>query len=136
MARPSGPKNRCSGNWTEARFKNFIVSLLRAGTRKWEPISATLKEARVSRGNYLCKGCNQVVPKSTKVDGKRKNNVTVDHIFPVVDPDVGFTSWEEYINRMFCEKENLQVLCYSCHQDKSNQERAVAANRRQRDKNV
>lgn len=134
MGRPSGPKTRCNGTWTEGRYKNFIVSLLRAGTRKWAPIDKVLREARVSRGLYLCNGCKQEVPKSIKVDGVRKNNVTVDHIRPVVDPDKGFTNWDEYIENLFCERDNLQVLCYSCHQDKSNKERAVAKERRKRDR--
>lgn len=50
-------------------------------------------------------------------------DVQVDHIKPVVDPDKGFKDWWTYINRLYCEKENLQVLCKECHKAKTNEER-------------
>ena len=36
------------------------------------------------------------------------------------------TTYDEAISRMFCEKDNLQILCWDCHQDKSNEEKAAA----------
>jgi 5-methylcytosine-specific restriction endonuclease McrA len=50
-------------------------------------------------------------------------DVQVDHIQPVVNPKTGFTTWEEYINNMFCEKSNLQVLCKPCHSVKTQEEK-------------
>jgi hypothetical protein len=47
----------------------------------------------------------------------------VDHKDPVIDPVVGFTDWNEYIRRMFCGPENLQVLCDPCHAEKTRAER-------------
>lgn len=133
MGRPSGPKTRCNGQWTEARFRSFIFSILRSGTRRWAPKIEVKKEARVERGMYLCAGCNEAVPVTVPtVDskGKRKrvNNVFVDHIEPIVDPSEGFTSFDTYIENMFCEKDNLQVLCKACHDQKSKQEREIAKN--------
>lgn len=102
--------------WTEARYKSFIKSTLRQATRKWAPINEVLKEARVERGVYLCAGCKEHVPKTTlnAETRKRVNNIHVDHIEPVV-PVTGWVSWDSCIERMFCERENLQVLCGSCH---------------------
>lgn len=57
-------------------------------------------------------------------------NIFVDHIKPIIDPVVGFTTWDECIERMFCEADNLQVLCKTCHDEKSNEERALAVMRR------
>lgn len=136
MARPSGPKTRCSGKWTEARYRSFITSCLRQGSRRWAPISEVQKEARVSRGVYLCAGCKEEVPATIKVGRKRQQNVFVDHVNPIVDPEVGFTTWDEYIERMFCEKDNLQLLCKSCHDIKSDEERAKAIIRRKEEKNA
>ncbi|MCA9380666.1 HNH endonuclease, partial [Candidatus Dojkabacteria bacterium] len=104
MARPAGPKTRCNNQWTESRFKTFIQSLLRQGTRRWAPITETEKDARVERGMYKCALCKEVVPATIKSGKKRVRNVFVDHIEPVVDPTTGFTNWDEYINNMFCEK--------------------------------
>lgn len=135
MARPAGEKTRCNGQWTEARFMSFIKGMLRQGTRRWAPISETMKDARVSRGLYECAKCKRHVPPTIKEGRKRIKNVAVDHIDPIVDPEKGFTTWDDCIERMFCEKENLQLLCKECHDEKSVKERAVAAETRKRNKN-
>lgn len=130
MARPSGPKTRAGGIWTEARYKSFVVGNLRQSSRKWPPIGECLKAARVARGEYLCAGCGEVVPATTKVDGKRVKNVHVDHINPIVNPATGWVSFDSFINGLFCEPENLQVLCEVCHTIKTNNEKAIAKERR------
>lgn len=129
MARPSGPKIRNDGQWTEARFNSFIKSLLRSGTRRWGPKNTVKRAAKISRGIYLCNGCKEEGPATIKIDGKRVDNAVVDHIEPIIDPDVGFTTWDDCIQRMFCEADNLQVLCHSCHEEKSNEERSRAKRR-------
>lgn len=136
MARPSGPKTRNGGQWTESRFNTFVRNLLRSGTRKWNPIHQTKKEARVSRGMYECADCGNIVPPTIKVGRKRVNNVHVDHIEPVVDPDVGFTNFDEYIERLFTEKENLQLLCGPCHDRKTQEERQRGVERRRKEKHI
>lgn len=64
---------------------------------------------------------------SIKKGRKKINNVFVDHIEPIVDPKTGFTTWEDYIERMFCETDGLQLLCGECHDKKSMDERAETA---------
>ena len=135
MARPLGELTRCTGRWTEARFKSFIKSLLRSGTRRWAPISDVKRKARRGRGFYLCDSCGETVPASIKIEGKRVNNAVVDHVVPVVDPEQGFESWDKVIDRMFCEAENLQLLCHECHSKKTGDERQQAKERREREKN-
>lgn len=124
--RPSGPKTRNSGNWTEAKFRSFITNQLRGATRKWGPINEVKKEANVARGFYICNECKQRVPLTVKNGSKRKKNVFVDHIKPAVDPEKGFEGFDKYIERMFCEKDNLQVLCGPCHDIKTAEERELA----------
>jgi len=111
-------KTRNGGKWTEARFRTFVTSGLRATSRKWPPIHAARKKAWVRRGVYKCNGCKKNV-RATK-DGK--NNIFVDHIEPVV-PKEGWSDWDSYIERLFCEEDNLQVLCKTCHDRKSKKER-------------
>lgn len=132
--RPSGPKSRCSGTWTEARFKSFIVGNLRRATVKWKPISDCLKEARTRRGFYRCACCKEEVPASIKDGRKRVKNIHVDHIEPAVDPAKGFTTWDDFINRLFCESDNLQALCKACHDVKSQEEKEIAKERRAQEK--
>ena len=134
MARPSGPKTRCSGKWTEARFKSFIISALRGATNRWGPKKEVEKEANVKKGFYKCAECQEVVPLKDKHNGRMVKNVHIDHIVPIVDPEVGFTTWDDYIERMFCEKDGLQVLCKACHDVKCGEERAIATERRRQEK--
>lgn len=129
--RIGGPKTRCSGTWTEAKFRSFIKGNLRRATQKWKPIHDCLRDARVSRGLYLCASCKKHIPTTIKTDeGKRVKNVHVDHIKPIIDPAIGWTNYDDMIERMFCEADNLQVLCNECHKKKTDEEKAIAKSRR------
>lgn len=136
MARPSGAKVRCSGLWTEAKFTNFIKNLLRSGQRKWKPMQDCIKNARTRRGFYHCAECEQEVPATFihPTSGRRTKNIIADHIEPVIDPAVGFTTWDEFIERLFVEDEHWQALCWSCHKIKTSEETQVATNRRREEK--
>lgn len=119
---------------TEAAFVSFVKGTLRRASRFWKPISETLKGANVRRGVYLCNGCKEEVPSSIVINNKRVKNAVVDHINPVVDPTTGFSGWDDFVNNLYCERTNLQVLCYSCHSVKSQQERALAKESRDQKK--
>ena len=134
MGRPAGPKTRCGGQWTESKFNSFIRNQLRSATRKWAPINNVKKAANVSRGVYFCSCCKQRVPPTVKVGKKRVKNIFVDHIEPIVDPEVGFVDWDTFIERLFCEEDNLQLLCGFCHDQKTLKERETATARRQQEK--
>ena len=134
MARPSGEKTRCGGVWTEARFNSFIKSALRGASRKWGPMQQCLKDARTRFGYYRCAGCLQEVPASIKIGNKRHKNAVADHIDPVVDPVVGFVSWDEVIKRMFVEKDGFQCLCKACHDAKCQEETNIRKEQRRKDK--
>lgn len=109
--------------WTDAKFRSWIVSLLRKGTLRYPPRNEVLKEAKTEKKvniksgrlaqHYRCAGCGGEFPMS---------QVCVDHIEPVTT-ELGFTSWDDYIKRMFCVKENLQCLCKNCHDAKTAMER-------------
>jgi len=126
MGRPAGEKTRCGNRWTEARYRSFIENALRSATRKWGPIGDCEKAARTRRGYYRCACCQKEIPATVKEGRKRVNNKFVDHIEPAV-PVTGWTTWDDYIERLFCEIENLQLLCKECHDLKSKEEMAERA---------
>lgn len=117
-------KPRNGGEWTEARYRSFVTSALRSASRRWPPKYSSLKAALVGRKenkktgklaqHYRCAACTG---EFVAVD------VQVDHIYPVVDPKVGFVSWDKYIENMYCEEEGFQVLCLSCHKEKTLKEK-------------
>ena len=110
--------------WTEGRLKSFITSTIRSGFRRWPEKYEALNKAKAGKKvnevtgrlaeHYKCEHC-----KKTYVS----KDVQVDHIDPVVPPS-GFTSWDDFINRLFCSAKNLQVLCKTCHQVKTKKETA------------
>lgn len=117
-------KKKLSINWTDGRKKAFITSVLRSGSRRWPPKYETLNEAKtIKRINekskrlaqhYLCAACQQEYT---------NKDVQVDHIQPVVDPKLGFQDWNTFIDRLFCDADNLQVLCTACHNTKTKTEK-------------
>ena len=130
-------KHKCNGLWTEARFNSFITSALRSAHSRWGPKSTAKKRAWIKRGVYLCALCGEEGPATLpplKGKKRRRNNAAVDHIEPVVNPAIGKTTWDEYIDRMFVEEEGYQVLCHKCHTKKTQEERTIANDRRKKEK--
>ena len=115
-----------NGAWTLGRFNSFITSTLRAGARRWQPKYETLNAAKTEKKinektgrlaqHFRCEVCQQEFT---------AKDMEVDHILPAVDPSVGFTTWDEFINRLFCEQDNLQAICTGCHKIKSSTERKI-----------
>ncbi len=114
------------GRWTEGRFNSFVISTLRAGARRWQPKYDTLNAAKTEK---------KINPKSGRLAqhfqcSLCKNEFTqkdmeVDHIKPVVDPKKGFTTYDDFINRLFCEASNLQAICKGCHSIKTKKEKEI-----------
>jgi 5-methylcytosine-specific restriction endonuclease McrA len=110
--------------WTEGRWRAFVTSALRSASRRYPPKYETLNDSKTEKKvnvktgrlaqHYRCAECN---------DEFVAKDVEVDHIRPVIDPKRGFTSWDDYINRLFCDKKNMQTLCKECHLVKTKQEK-------------
>lgn len=94
-------------------LKTFLIWQLRKISYRFPARTQALAKARVDRGLYKCAHC-------TNIFGPR--DVQVDHILPVVDPAKGWVSWDDYITRMFCGPEQMQILCKPCHKIKTDAE--------------
>jgi hypothetical protein len=116
-------------SWSDGRLKSFITSTLRGGFRRYPPKFEVLKEAfwgkkvnsKTGRmaAHYVCAECKHEYP---------LKEVQIDHIEPVVVPKEGFVSWDKFIERLYCDKTNLQVLCKPCHKEKTANEKKERLN--------
>lgn len=115
-----------ASSWTEARRRSFIISVLRSGTRRFPPKYECLNAAKTEKKknkktgrlaqHYKCNSCQKEYVAT---------EIQVDHIEPIVDPKTGFTSWDSFIERLFCPIDNLQCLCLGCHKKKTLKEKGV-----------
>ena len=125
-------KPRNGGQWTDGRFRSFIMSTLRSASKRWGPRAAALSAARLRRGVYECAVCKREMqatewkPYKSKAklgQMKKVKHPQMDHIEPVIDPAVGFVSWDEVVARLFVEQDGWQAICYECHEAITAQER-------------
>lgn len=113
------PRTRAGETMTESQYFSFIRSGLRAKSQRWPPKFQLLKdERRAVKGKrhkweYQCAHCKQWF---------QMKEVQIDHIVATGS----LTSYEDlprFVATLFCEVDNLQILCKPCHQVKSNEER-------------
>jgi hypothetical protein len=88
---------------------NFAMASLRRATYRWPYGHMAMSRQRVERGFYKCEVCKEVFgPKE----------INKDHIEPVI-PVTGKKSWDETIERMFVKSSGYQILCLTCHDNKT-----------------
>ena len=116
------PKTRNAGTMTESAFWSFIRSSLRQKSRWWKPIAeAKLKAKRKYKGpnkrqkfEYLCNVCKEWFA---------DKEINVDHIIPAGTLRCA-QDLPGFVERLFCEVDNLQVLCETCHNKKTQDEKS------------
>lgn len=98
----------------DAIRKAFVISTLRRASYRWYGRTEAFRAGRIERGLYECASCK----------GHFKNKqIRLDHRIPVVSISEGFTNWDDYINRLFCDSSNYQILCLQCDKAKGNIEK-------------
>jgi 5-methylcytosine-specific restriction endonuclease McrA len=113
----AAPKTRNNGTLTESAFWSFIRSGLRQKSRWWKPITqCKLNAKRDYKGpnkrqkfEYQCNSCKKWFA---------DKNINVDHIQPAGSLNCA-NDLPGFVERLFCEVDNLQVLCIQCHDTKS-----------------
>ncbi len=117
----AAPKTRNNGTMTESAFWSFIRSGLRQKSRWWKPITqCKLNAKRTYKGpnkrqkfEYQCNSCKKWFA---------EKNINVDHIDPAGSLNCA-NDLPGFVERLFCETDNLQVLCSSCHNTKTQNEK-------------
>lgn len=114
MSAPKEPKAR------KYNLRTRLVAALRDEWRRSPNRYAVVREARVAPAHYVCLECLEIV----REESGKPTPYRIDHVDPVV-PLTGFTHWNEYIARLFCAPEGLQLLCIPCHDEKTARERGL-----------
>jgi len=84
----------------------YIKASLRRTWGRSKQRRDALNAAKISYGLYQCAQC--------KLHTRRKD-INVDHIIAIGK----FTTFDIYIERLFCETSGLRVLCKACHKVKT-----------------
>lgn len=117
----SAGKTRCAGSLSESAFWSFIRSALRQKSRFWKPVTLCKQNAKRKyvgpnkrqKFEYQCNKC-----KGWFAD----KNIQVDHIIPAGSLNCA-QDLPGFVERLFCEAENLQCLCKNCHDIKSKEDK-------------
>ncbi len=103
-------ENKATKKKARPNLRHFLTNKLRRISYQWPPRKEAIRKARIERGVYRCAICEgQFGPKE----------IQLDHKIPVIDEELGFINWDTYIERLFCDEDNFQVLCKPCHETKT-----------------
>lgn len=114
-------RERNAGTMTNAMFWSFIRSALRNKSRWWKPITQCRMSARRpyngpskrQKFEYQCNQCKNWFP---------DKQIAVDHKIPAGALNSG-DDLKGFVERLFCEEKDLQVLCSGCHDVKTKLEK-------------
>lgn len=114
MKNPVNPKER---NLIKGALRRvFSRSDLRrqALARVYVPGHVDAERPRVTKWS-ICQECHQFIPQYL---------MQVDHTLPVIplDKSLEDLAWDEVVDRMWCDLDNLTPLCKPCHKLKSSAE--------------
>ncbi len=115
------PKTRAGETWTESRYWTFIRSALRQAWSKYPVKYQVLNNNRRpfigadkrTKWEYQCAECKQWF---------KAKEVQVDHIKSAGSLK-SYEDLPDFVRRLFCEADNLQVMCKPCHKTKTQEER-------------
>ena len=113
------PRTYAGKTWTKARYFQFIRSALRQAFQRY-PVKQKVKNAnRIAiigkrhKWIYTCAQCDHEF---------MDKEIQVDHITPAGSLN-DFDDLPGFVKRLYCEPEDMQILCKPCHAIKTAAER-------------
>lgn len=120
VANPRVPRTHAGNTWTQAGYWSFIRSALRRAFSRYPVkyhVKANAKRAYAGGGRqkseYQCAVCLVHFP---------DKDVEVDHIKPCGSLK-DYSDLPSFVSTMFCEEDNLRVICKPCHKIKTAEDR-------------
>lgn len=109
-----------AANWTPEQkkwLKRYLKPQIDRVWAWWEPRQEARAKAKGTRyGMQICCECKGEF---------LRGDTDVDHVDPTVPVGTeGFEDIGNYIERRFCQVENLRVVCKDCHKKKTQKENA------------
>lgn len=113
MKKVKAEKTRNNKTMTESAFLSFLRSALRRQSMYWKPIQEIKKLNRRpyegenvrQKWEYQCSICK---------DWYCSKEIEVDHAKPVGSL-LSLDDLKDFVNNLFCEIDNLRILCKNCH---------------------
>ena len=113
------PRTHAGNNWTKARYFQFIRSVLRQAFQRY-PVKQIVKNenrkpvvGKRHKWVYTCEHC----------EGEfMDKEIQVDHIKPTGSLNE-YSDLPGFVQRLYCEKADMQILCKPCHLIKTANER-------------
>ena len=121
--KPKPELTRAGRQWTEARYWSFLRSALRRAFVRWPPNYQARNAGRrpyvgplkQQKWEYECAICHQWF---------QQRQTQLDHVNPC--GQLRSTSdLPGFVERLFCEKDGLRVLCKPCHKEVTDAARYV-----------
>ena len=111
---PKSPLTRCGGTMTESAYLAWIRSALRSKSLRWPPRNAALVAARrpykgsnkLQKWEFKCAICESYF---------KAKEVVVDHWPEAAGSIIHFEDIGQFCNNLYCEVDNLRVLCKGDH---------------------
>jgi 5-methylcytosine-specific restriction endonuclease McrA len=94
---------------------DFVKSFLAKNRIEKNTINKDGTISKSIRVSYKCANCNSEFS---------REDVQIDHIFPIIPVQIPASQmrWDDIFARIFCEENNLQILCKEHHKEKSENE--------------
>lgn len=106
----------------------LVRQYIRQASVFWKEKDVAMNNAKIGKNMYLCSACCGIF---------KRDEVSLDHIEPVVPVETGFTTADSFVFRSLCPNKSYQVMCKLCHNKKTKEETQLrAVYRKKRKSNV